>query len=488
MRDKLLAVITTGAVLASLMWTSSPIAKAASGSAVASELGNYEHVAIAIDKVNQPWGLAADADGNLVIVGSGNHGLYKWSDGKLSSIAGGQADGHIDGPVATAQFNHPTYAAADSKGTLYVADTNNHVVRKIVGSKVYTAAGTSNEGYEDGKPGEAQFDSPTGIAVDENDNVYVSDTLNHVIRRITPEGIVTTFAGRAGEDGGYKDGSAEEALFNEPMGLAFDEQGGLYVADSGNHLIRYIHDGKVTTFAGSPTEVDATTGYMAGGYRNGDSAAALFNRPRGLAYEQGVLFVADSLNYRIRAVQPDGKVITVAGQSTPGNKAGAADTAQFNQPSNVLYQSGKLYISDTLNHNVKVIEVETKALKRVRNEEDLLASTELLPASEDIQVWIDGQPVTFAFDKKAFASSDLLYIPIRSLFEAWGAEVTWDAEKRIVHVVKGDWETDWAPGVEQGVILQQGTTYVEASLLERNTAFLIARDEEFNALVIDSGQ
>ena len=96
---------------------------------------------------------------------------------------------------------------------------------------------------------EAQFHGPTGLAIDKNDNVYVADTLNHVIRRVTPEGEVSTFAGIAGETGGYQDGNAETALFNEPMGLVFDENGGLYVADSGNHLIRYIYEGSVTTIA-----------------------------------------------------------------------------------------------------------------------------------------------------------------------------------------------------------------------------------------------
>lgn len=445
-------------------------------------------VTFAIEQVSQPWGLAAAADGGIIVVSSGSNQMNKFKDGQLSSLAGQTKSGYLDGAASASTFNNPTYSAVDSKGTVFVSDTDNHAIRKIENNKVYTFAGNGQEGYKDGKYGDVRFHAPTGLALDADNNVYVADTLNNVIRKITPEGIVSTFAGVAGDTGGYKDGSAAEAVFNEPMGLVVDGKGGLYVADSGNHLIRYIHDGKVTTIAGKATNVDALTGYMTGGYVNGTSSEARFNRPRGLAYADGVLFIADSLNNRIRAIQPSGKVVTIAGQSTPGNKVGAAEDAQFNQPSSLLYHSGKLYVSDTLNDSVKVLEVNPAALKPVNSKEDLIEGTELLPAGKDIQVWIDGKQVKFSSAKNIYKSGTKTYIPIRALFAALGADVKWNAAAKEVKVAKGDWKLALKPDAKRNVLILKGTAYVEASYLENAASFLVAYDEEFNAIVINSGQ
>jgi hypothetical protein len=445
-------------------------------------------VTFAIKKVSQPWGLAAAADGSIVVVSSGSNQINKFQDGQLSSLAGLTKSGYLDGAAAASTFNNPTYSVVDSKGTVIVSDTENHVIRKIENNMVYTFAGNGQEGYKDGKYGDVRFHAPTGLAIDANNNVYAADTLNHVIRKITPEGIVSTFAGIAGNTGGYKDGGAAEAVFNEPMGLALDEKGGLYVADSGNHLIRYIHDGKVTTIAGKATTVDALTGYMSGGYVIGTSSEARFNRPRGLAYADGVLFVADSLNNRIRAIQRSGKVITIAGQSAPGNKAGAAEASQFNQPSSLLYHSGKLYVSDTLNDSVKVLEINPAALKPVNTKEDLIEGTELLPPGKDIQVWIDAKQVKFSSVNKAYKNGEKTYIPVRALFAALGADVKWNAAAKEVRVAKSDWKLTLKPDAKHNVLVLKGTAYVEAGYLENALSFSVAYDEEYNAIVINSGK
>lgn len=445
-------------------------------------------VAYEMEKISQPWGLAAASDGSLVVVSAGRNQMNKWQNHQLSPVTNQTKSGYLDGPAATAVFNHPTYAVRNSKGVVYVSDTDNHVVRRMVNDKVYTAAGNGKEGYKDGKFGEALLHAPTGLAVDAQDNVYVADSLNNVIRKITPEGVTTTFAGIANEMGGYKDGSVAEAAFNEPMGLAIDEKGGLYIADSGNHLIRYIYDGKVTTVAGKATKVDELTGYMAGGYVNGQSSEARFNRPRGLAYAEGVLFVADSLNNRIRAVQLSGKVITISGKSAPGDKVGAAEEAQFNQPSALLYVYGKLYVSDTLNNSVKTLNVDPKALRPITTKEDLIAGTELLPAGKDIQVWLNGKQVKFAAGKQPYKSGEKTYIPVRALFEAWGADVKWNAGTKEVKLVKGDWKLALKANAKRTLIVQGGTFYADISYLEEAAAFLIARDEEYHAIVIDGGQ
>ncbi|MEK3750970.1 hypothetical protein NYE25_22530 [Paenibacillus sp. FSL E2-8871] len=348
----------------------------------------------AVLSLKQPWGLTAVPGSNdLIIVQSGSGVISKWSNGELQTVAGQGAEGYIDAKSAKALFNHPTYTAADSKGIIYISDTDNHVIRKIKNGEVYTLAGTGVAGYKDGQPNTAQFNAPGGLAVDSNDNVYVADTLNHVIRKVTPQGIVTTFAGQQGNNGAYLDGSVASAKFNEPVGLVFDETGNLYVADSGNQMIRLITGNKVEAFAGKATTVDPVTGYMAGGFQNGDRLSALFNRPRGLAYADGVLLIADSLNHRVRAIQKDGKVITVAGQGTSGDQVGVLDKVMFDQPSGVALASGKLYVTDTLNNKLKVLNLDLQALKPLRSEADLLESVPLLPAGNNMQVWLDGAQV-----------------------------------------------------------------------------------------------
>lgn len=448
-------------------------------------------------ELNQPWGLLVRPDG-LVIVDSANQKIRRLADGKLVTVAGADRPsdaygqprgGYADGDTGKAVFNNPSFAVMDTKGNLYISDTDNHTIRKITGGKVYTFAGTGRPGYTDGKGREAQFHSPTGLAIDPDNNLYVADTLNHVIRKITPEGTVTTFAGRQAESGGYADGGALEARFNEPVGLAFDNNKGLYVSDSGNHLIRFISsDNKVDTFAGKLTSVNQDTGYMAGGYKNGERREASFNRPVGLVYTDGVLFVADSLNHRIRAIQAGGQVVTIAGQSAPGDAAGPTENGQFNQPVALAYKEGKLYVSDSLNNKVKMITVQPQRLEPIRSEEDLLAGTVLLPASQELQVWFDGKLTNFNSLIKPYKQENRTYLPIRPLFEQWGAKVEWLPATKEVQLKKEAWSATIIRPDNAQVVLKDGITYVEAGYLQNTLSFLLAEDEEYNAVVIDSGQ
>ncbi|WP_419876150.1 stalk domain-containing protein [Candidatus Pristimantibacillus sp. PTI5] len=482
-------LLAAGTVLVTALVALNASAFAAAGQPV-STMENAGNAAVSkiIEKISQPWGLAAAQDGGLIMVAAGSNQISKWQNGRLSAVTSQAAAGYYDGTTVSSTFNHPSYAAINSKGVIYVSDTENHVVRRITKDRVYTAAGNGQAGNKNGKFGEAQFNAPAGLAIDAKDNVYVADSLNHVIRVISPEGVTTTFAGTAVETGGYKDGSAAEAKFNEPMGLAFDEKGGLYVADSGNHLIRYILDGKVTTAAGKPTAADPLTGYMTGGYVNGASGEARFNRPRGLAYTDGVLFIADSLNNRVRALQGGGKVISIAGQSAPGDTVGAVESAQFNQPSSLLYVSGKLYVADTLNDSVKMLEVHPKALKPVLTKEELIAGTELQPAGKDVQVWLEGKPVKFAAAQKPFKKGGKTYLPVRALFAAWGAEIKWNAAAREAQLAKQDWKLTLKVNAKRTVILEKGALYAEADYLADAASFILAQDTEFNAIIMSSGQ
>lgn len=443
----------------------------------------------AVLSLKQPWGLTAVSGSNdLIIVQSGSSTISKWSNGELQTVAGQGAEGYIDGKSAKALFNHPTYTAADSKGIIYISDTDNHVIRKIKNGEVYTFAGTGAAGYKDGQPNTAQFNAPGGLAIDNNDNVYVADTLNHVIRKVTPEGIVTTFAGQQDNIGAYLDGSVASAKFNEPVGLVFDETGNLYVADSGNQMIRLIKGNMVETFAGKATTVNPVTGYMAGGFHNGDRLSALFNRPRGLAYADGVLLIADSLNHRVRAIQKDGRVITVAGQGTSGDQVGALDKVMFNQPSGVAFASGKLYVTDTLNNKLKVLSLDLQALKPLRSEGDLLDAVSLLPAGKEMQVWLDGVQVKLNTNNLSLEQSGKIYLPVRALFSAWGADIRWDSASKETMISKGEWTLSLKPDASLNVQNIKGTLYVAADYLPMVSAFMQVYDEDSHAIVLESGQ
>ena len=230
----------------------------------------------------------------------------------VTTLAGraGAAD-HQDGLRAAARFRAPAAMARDSQGNIFVADSGNHVIRRIApDGLVTTFAGAAGQaGYADGAGGAARFrlaDLGGGVAVDADDNVYVADSGNHVIRRITPEGVVTLFAGQAGT-GGWVDGTTSEARFFSPSQLAFDGSGNLYVSDSGNHTIRKIAQGNVSTYAGYP-------GQRA--HLDDRGSAARFDLPHGLAFDDaGNLYLVDSRNHAVRRISPERLVSTVAGSS-----------------------------------------------------------------------------------------------------------------------------------------------------------------------------
>jgi VCBS repeat-containing protein len=246
---------------------------------------------------NLPVGVAVDSSGNVYVADSSNHRIRKIdSDGVVSTLAGSGTAGSVDGTGTAAQFNSPWGVAVDSSGNVYVVDRVNFNIRKITpGGVVTTLAGYANrKGKDDGTGTEALFDAPTGAAVDSSGNVYVADTLNHNIRKITPAGVVSTFAGSG--TAGSADGTGTAAQFHYPCGVAVDSSGNVYVADMENHNIRKITPaGVVSTFAGSGTS----------GYGDGTSTAAQFNNPTGVAVDSaGNVYVADSKNYRIRKIIP----------------------------------------------------------------------------------------------------------------------------------------------------------------------------------------
>jgi sugar lactone lactonase YvrE len=267
---------------------------------------------------------------------------YSWS---FNLHAGGFADrGSADGPGQDARFDMPTAMAADSTGSLYVADRENHIIRKIspTGS-VSTLAGSAGiSGTADGLGSAARFYSPYGITVDDSGNVYVADSGNSAIRKISPAGVVTTLAGLPGTSGSA-DGTGTAARFGLPVGIALAPSGELYVTDYTNNLIRKVTlAGVVTTFAG---ELNAFGG------------VSRFNSPWGIAVDsEGNIYVSDRSN--IRKITSSGSPSLFAGtlNGEVDDTDGIGSEARFNSPAEITFDdSGRLIVADMGNHSIRSI-------------------------------------------------------------------------------------------------------------------------------------
>ncbi|MCI3923832.1 stalk domain-containing protein [Paenibacillus sp. TRM 82003] len=333
-----------------------------------------------------------------------------------------------DGAREFSFYNHPVGIAADAAGNLYVADRDNHAIRKIAkNGSTTTLAGNGVLGAADGLGKEASFYAPSDVAVAADGTVYVADTLNHLIRRIDPEGNVTTLnaasqrfveviGGVVEPAGDYADGDLASALFNEPSGLALDAEGNLFVSDTGNQRIRYIDlaAGTVRTVAGGG-EYENQSLYVEGFYINGSAADARFYSPRGLAVDaDGGLLIADSLNHSIRYLK-DGQVSTVVGDETGeyGMTNGVEETTLLDTPTDVaIAEDGSLLIADM--YNGKIRKAEYYALPSG------------ITADGTIKVVYAGEKI--AFDAPPIIRNNRTFVPVRAIAEAMGYEVSFAGE------------------------------------------------------------
>jgi uncharacterized protein (TIGR03437 family) len=299
-----------------------------------------------------PYSLAVDSSGNVYFVENGDSVIREVTVAKqyIYRIAGNATAGFSgDGSTATkAELNFPTGLALDSSGNVYIADSLNHRVRKVSGGSISTIAGNGVISYSgDGGPASsAQLNTPQAVAVDSSGNFYIADTLNNVVRKVTAGGTISTIAGNGTAGYGGDGGNATAAQLNHPQGIAVDSSGNVYVSDTQNARVREISGGAITTVAGN-----GTAGY--GGDGGAASAAQLFV-PIGIAVDSaGNLYIADFTNERIRKVS-GGNITTVAGNGNTGysGDGGPAIDATLNGPTGVAVDSnGNLYISD-LNNNV----------------------------------------------------------------------------------------------------------------------------------------
>lgn len=300
-----------------------------------------------IARFNYPCGMVTDPAGNLYVADHSNHVIRKITpEGIVSTYAGTGTAGLDDGHRSEATFNNPYGLAMDSDGNLYVGDVANHAIRKIsTDGTVQTLAG-GRKGFSDREGDLAMFNHPYGIAVDAQKNVYVADSYNNRIRKITPAGSASTVAGNGND--GFVDGAGETAEFYVPIGIVIDAQGNLYVGDEGNSSIRKITpDGAVTTLAGN--------GQFS--FADGVGRDAIFNAPGALAIDaEGNLFVADYLNNCIRKVSPSGAVRKIAGSLEKGFADGDPAEAKFYYPFGIAVDTnGTIYVGDQYNHRIRMI-------------------------------------------------------------------------------------------------------------------------------------
>lgn len=324
-------VVTTFAGLASVSGSSDGIGSAA--------------------RFSQPSSIAADAQSNLYVGDSFNHLIRKITpSASVTTLAGKLANpGSTDGAASGARFNYPEDIAVDRSGNVYIADTGNHVIRKITSTGlVTTLAGTAGApGIVDGVGSAARFKAPNGLTVDNAGVVYVADTANHTIRKIQPNGTVSTLAGTAGLIGSLG-GSGSTARFNRPSDIAVSSSGNVYVADTFNHLVRKITaDGLVSTLAGSAG--------IEGG-QDGAGSDARFNRPWGVAVDGGEnVYVTGNRNGTVRKITPEGVVSTIAGQNYAFDHVdGLASEARFGLAKHLdIDGAGFIYVADSSNQVIR---------------------------------------------------------------------------------------------------------------------------------------
>ena len=304
-----------------------------------------------------PEGIAVDNQGNVYVTEYRTSIVRKIDTKGNVKVIGGQAmkTGYADGKVEESLFDRPHGLAVDKNGTVYVCDMKNHLIRSITkDGLVGTFAGVPHEkGIDNGYRKQAKFNQPEGIAINSKGEIFVADTYNFTIRKIDLKGNVTTFAGMP-EKGGYQDGEGKNALFDMPLGVAVGKNDDIFVADAnydgdknGNNVIRKIDKkGNVSTFCGVP---------MQAGNKDGSPKETSFHRPVGItAANDGFLYIADTEGDVIRKIDLLGNVVTIGGQYLVEKPLdGIGKKAAFSDPQSIAVASdGSIYIADTFNNRI----------------------------------------------------------------------------------------------------------------------------------------
>ena len=307
---------------------------------------------------NYPDGVSVDISGNVYIADTFNNKIRKvTSTGIITTIAGtGTAGSTGDGGAATsAQLGYPQGVSVDISGKVYIADRNNNKIRKVTSTGIITTIAGTGVGGANGVGGaatSAQLNNPFAVAVDISGNVYIADYWNYQIRKVTIAGILTTIAGTFSPGSTGDGGAATNAQLNGPSWVSVDISGNVYIADSGNNKIRKVtNTGIITTIAG--------TGATGSSGDFGAATSAQLNNPWGVSVDiSGNVYIADTDKNKIRMVTSTGFIITFAGTGATGSSGdgGAATSAQLNSPAGVSVDiSGNLYIADYANSKIRVV-------------------------------------------------------------------------------------------------------------------------------------
>lgn len=289
-----------------------------------------------------PSGICTDPSGNVYIADQGNNRIRKITPNGLVTTVAGSSLGFKDSTGTNAKFYGPACITMDAAGNLIVSDYYNHRIRKISPSGIVTTFAGSTIGYVNDTGIKAKFYGPSGIVFDKDSNLVVVEQGNHKIRKISPSGVVTFYAGSIQ---GISDGLGSAAKFSEPFGIARDINNNFLVADLTNQRIRKIDSaGMVTTVAGSIQ-----------GYLDGNGSGSQFFLPTAVMVDhRGATFIADLYNHRIRRMSLSSQVTTVAGSGVPGYKDSIGEGARFNGPAGLATtQDGIIYVVDQLNHLIR---------------------------------------------------------------------------------------------------------------------------------------
>ncbi len=385
-----------------------------------------------------PAGIAVDAAGNLYIADAGISRIRKVNaSGIITTVAGGGPMNSGDGgPATSAALDNPTGVTVDASGNLYIADTLDNRVRKVSTSGIITTVagnGTYFSMYTgEGGPATKATIHPEGVAVDRSGNLYIAETPDNRICKVDQSGIITTVAGGGSQVYTWYSGPATNAALNYPTGIALDASGNLYIADSLNNCIRKVNtSGIMTTVAGNGSK-----GYSGDG--GPPAIMAMLNDPTGVAVgASGNLYIADGGNYRVRKVDASDTITTVAGNgiSNYAGDGGPATVAELGAPYGLAVDTlGNLYI------------IDTNAIRKVTAPIQSSSAT-----GQTAIIFTVGQKSyavgrqSFAMDASPFISNGRVLVPVRYLSNALGAQISWgwgvlapsDTLTKVINIARG---------------------------------------------------
>jgi uncharacterized protein (TIGR03437 family) len=347
-------------------------------------------------QLNNPLGVTLDSAGNLYFADSSNHRVRKVAGGTISTVAGNGTAGFLgDAAAATsAELDLPSGVAVDSSGILYIADTLNFVVRKVSGTTITTYAGSNSlgggGGGDHGLAINAQLANPTGLALDAAGNLYIADTANSRIRIVTKAtGIITSL-------------STAGINLSSPKGVAVDAAGDVYIADTGNGRVLEV------TPVGSITKTTTVAGTGVNGYSGdgGPAASAQLNNPYGVALDAaGNIYITDTNNQRVRMVSAaTGIITTVAGTGRSGyaGDGGPSTSAQLSFPRGILVDaSGNIYVSDAQNNVIRLLTPAPPAIGGVITASGFGGFKSIAPGT-----WIEIYGSNLAVDSRGWTGAD----------------------------------------------------------------------------------